>query len=118
MNKLAKYAFVFSALVAPVMSFAQQTNDPVSRAQVRADLIRLEKAGYNQGVHGDASYPAEIQAAEAKVAAEDEQAAQRSGMGGVPATTSDSGSRHRDSTSPRTDECVGPASYCNIYFGG
>ena len=33
-----------SALVAPAVSFAQ-SNGPVTRAQVRAELVQLEKAG-------------------------------------------------------------------------
>ena len=41
-----------------------------TRAQVRADLIRVEQAGYNPGNY-DPYYPEDIQAAEAKVAAQD-----------------------------------------------
>jgi hypothetical protein len=63
-------AFVLaSALAAPVFAFAQSTQ-PLTRAEVRADLVRLEKAGYVPGAD-EANYPADIQAAEQRVAEED-----------------------------------------------
>jgi hypothetical protein len=58
-----------SALAAPAFAFAQSTQ-PLTRAQVRAELVRLEKAGYVPGAD-DVNYPADIQAAEQRVAAED-----------------------------------------------
>jgi Domain of unknown function (DUF4148) len=58
-----------SALAAPAFAFAQNTQ-PLTRAEVKADLVRLEKAGYVPGAD-DVNYPADIQAAEARVAAED-----------------------------------------------
>jgi hypothetical protein len=57
-----------SVLAMPAISSAQ-SNGPVTREQVRAELVQLENAGYRVG-SGHASYPDEIQAAEAKVAAE------------------------------------------------
>jgi hypothetical protein len=54
------------ALAAPVMSFAQTTDEPVTRAQVRADLVQLENAGWRPNSQ-DAYYPSDIQAAEARV---------------------------------------------------
>jgi Domain of unknown function (DUF4148) len=36
-----------SALAVPAVSFAQQSNGPVTRAQVRAELVQLEKAGWS-----------------------------------------------------------------------
>jgi hypothetical protein len=76
-----------SALAAPAVSFAQQSNGPVTRAQVRAELVQLEKAGYHVG-GGHTTYPAEIQAAEAKVAAQNGAA---SGYGGVVSGSSEAG---------------------------
>ena len=75
-----------SALVAPAVSFAQ-SNGPVTRAQVRAELVQLEKAGYHVG-DGHTTYPAEIQAAEATVAAQNGAA---SGYGGVVSGSSEAG---------------------------
>ncbi len=69
MKSLIQAVVVAAALVAPVAVFAQSTH-PVTRAQVRAELIELEKAGYNPGRGEDPNYPADIQAAEAKVAAQ------------------------------------------------
>jgi len=53
-------------LATPAMSFAQTTDQPVTRAQVRADLIQLENAGWRPNSQ-DAFYPNDIQAAEARV---------------------------------------------------
>jgi hypothetical protein len=66
-------AIAASVLAIPVVSFAQQSNAPVTRAQVRAELIQIEQAGYNPATH-DPSYPREIQAAQARVVAAQAQA--------------------------------------------
>ena len=63
MKSLISAVVVAAALVAPVASFAQ-SNQPVTRAQVRAELVQLEKAGYNPvGDHTD--YPSNLLAAQA-----------------------------------------------------
>ena len=90
MKALIPAVVLASALAAPVVSFAQQSNAPVTRAQVRAELVQLEKAGYNPSVSDDATYPADIQAAEARVAAEN---GSTSGVGGAVSGSSDSGAR-------------------------
>jgi hypothetical protein len=75
-----------SVLAAPGVSFAQ-SNAPVTRAQVLNELVQVEKAGYHVG--GDqTTYPAGIQAAEAKVAAQNGAA---SGYGGVVSGSSEAG---------------------------
>ncbi|CAG4888713.1 DUF4148 domain-containing protein [Paraburkholderia saeva] len=68
MKSLIKAVAVASVLVAPAISFAQ-TNQPETRADVRAQLIQLEQAGYNPA-RRDPQYPADIQAAEERVNAE------------------------------------------------
>jgi len=70
MKALLKAVLVSCALAAPALAFAQVTTAPVTRAEVRADLVRVEQAGYRP-VASDPSYPADIQAADAKVAAQD-----------------------------------------------
>ncbi|CAE6806265.1 DUF4148 domain-containing protein [Paraburkholderia domus] len=55
-------AAVIAALVLPVAAFAQSAQ-PVSRAQVQAEMSQLEKVGYNPASRNDATYPVEIQAA-------------------------------------------------------
>ena len=59
---------IASALAAPTFAFAQD-NGPVTRAQVRAELVQLEKAGYNPSTDR-VDYPQNIQAAQARVNAE------------------------------------------------
>jgi mitochondrial fission protein ELM1 len=76
-----------AALAAPVASFAQ-SNAPVTRAQVRAELNQLAKAGYHVGDGDNAHYPDAIQAAEARVAAQD---SATTGYGGSANGTSASG---------------------------
>jgi hypothetical protein len=72
-KSLVSAVVLTSALTVPVASFAQQPNAPVTRAQVRAELVQLEKAGWrpSMAMGNDPDYPAGIQVAEAKVAAED-----------------------------------------------
>ena len=67
MKSLIKAVAIAVVLAAPVASFAQ-SNQPLTRAEVRAQLVQLEKAGYNPAAGRDPSYPEDIQAAEAKVA--------------------------------------------------
>jgi hypothetical protein len=73
MNKAWILAIVLaSALATPVVSFAQQSNQSswaAARAKVNAQLAQLEKAGYDPGTVS-VYYPADIQAAEARVAAQ------------------------------------------------
>ncbi|CAB3776943.1 hypothetical protein LMG28614_00317 [Paraburkholderia ultramafica] len=90
MKTLISAVVVAAALVVPVASFAQ-SNQPVTRAQVRAELVQLEKAGYNPA--GDhATYPANIQAAQARVDAQDGTAqAANSGYGAPIAGSSQAG---------------------------
>ncbi|SAK65726.1 DUF4148 domain-containing protein [Caballeronia ptereochthonis] len=90
MNKFIGIAAVALAFAAPVASFAQ-SNQPVTRAQVREEIVQLEKAGYNPGVINDAKYPADIQAAEARVAAQNGTA--QSAFGGVTEGAAQSGAR-------------------------
>ncbi|MBN3765802.1 DUF4148 domain-containing protein [Burkholderia sp. Ac-20365] len=78
MKTLVQAVAIAAALSAPVAAFAQ-ANQPLTRAQVRAELVQLEKAGYHVGDGDNTTYPAEIQAAEAKVAAQN----RASGVGGV-----------------------------------
>jgi hypothetical protein len=80
----AQAVAVAVALIVPVASFAQ-SNGPVTRAQVRAELVQLEKAGYSPARGSDPHYPDDLLAAEAKVAA------QNNAVGGVADGSSASG---------------------------
>ncbi|SAL16778.1 DUF4148 domain-containing protein [Caballeronia telluris] len=70
MKSLIQAVVVAAALAAPVASFAQ-SNAPLTRAQVRAELVQLEKAGYNPNA-SDANYPANLQAAQSRVIAQND----------------------------------------------
>ncbi|CAD6554169.1 MULTISPECIES: DUF4148 domain-containing protein [Paraburkholderia] len=76
MKSLVQAVVIAAALAAPVAVFAQ-SNQPVTRAQVRADMVQVEKAGFNPARSNPNEYPANVQAAEARVAA------QNSAVGGV-----------------------------------
>lgn len=77
MKSLIHAAVAASLLAIPAMTFAQQSNGPVTRAQVRAELIELEQAGYQPGRANNPFYPADIQAAERIVQQRHEALAQR-----------------------------------------
>jgi hypothetical protein len=84
---------VVAAVAFPIASQAQESTSTVTRAQVRAELVQVEKAGYCPGKN-DLYYPADIQKAEAKVAAANGSSVNNdSGVGGVTSTTFASGAR-------------------------
>jgi hypothetical protein len=85
MKSLVQAVVIAAALAAPVAVFAQSNQQPVTRAQVRADLVQVENAGFNPARSNPNEYPANIQAAEARVAA------QNSAVGGVNSGSSQEG---------------------------
>ncbi|KIG04892.1 Protein of unknown function DUF4148 [Burkholderia sp. MR1] len=87
MKSLIQAVVVAAALAAPVAVFAQ-SSAPLTRAQVRAELVQLEQTGWRPAAGADPHYPEDIQAAEAKVAAQNGAA---SGYGGVVSSSSDAG---------------------------
>jgi Domain of unknown function (DUF4148) len=94
-----------SALSIPLAAFSQADPTP-TRAQVRAELQQIEQAGYDPAKGEDASYPSDIQAAEARISDHGPTA-----YGGVTSGSSTSGSR----------AVVRPASaedMKQLYFGG
>ena len=96
MKSLIKAVAIAAVLAAPVISFAQ-TNEPVTRAQVRNELIQLEKAGYNPATANDNDYPNDIQAAEARVAAQNGNA---TGYGPGASGSAQAGQRGETTVSP------------------
>ena len=82
--KLATIIVAAALAIPAVSSFAQSQS--LTRAQVKADLVQVERAGYNPSMDRT-TYPAAIQAAEAKVAAQNGQTS----YGGVADTSSASG---------------------------
>lgn len=97
MKSLVQAVVVAAALVAPVVSFAQP-GSTITRAQVRAELVKLQQAGYNSARGEDPHYPEAIQAATARVAEQQRalaqaQGADASGYGAQAQGASASGSR-------------------------
>jgi type II secretory pathway pseudopilin PulG len=85
---------VAAAIVFPVAGYAQESGASVTRAQVRAELVQLENVGYRPGRANDPHYPVDIQAAEAKVAAQTGTGSNMSSsVGGVHSGSSESGNR-------------------------
>ncbi|WP_168787906.1 DUF4148 domain-containing protein [Paraburkholderia aromaticivorans] len=89
MKSLIQAVVVAAALAAPVAVFAQ-SNQSLTRAQVRAELVQLEQTGWRPAAGADPHYPDDIQAALAKVA---KVAAHKgaTGFGGVVSGSSDAG---------------------------
>ncbi|WP_244817301.1 DUF4148 domain-containing protein [Caballeronia sp. Lep1P3] len=104
MKALVPALIIASALAAPTFAFAQN-NGPVTRSQVRAELAQLEKAGYNPS-EDRVNYPQNLQAAQARVNAEQGAAATTS-YGPSSAGTMQSGARSAVSMSDRN----------SVYFG-
>lgn len=59
-------AFAAAVVAVPSCAFAQASTAPITRAEVRADLVRVEQAGYRPS-GDDINYPSDIQAAEARI---------------------------------------------------
>src|SRR5271156_5396421 len=66
--KVIQSLLVAAVVALPALSFAQ-SNEPLTRAAVRAQLVELERAGYNPA--GDQTqYPQNIEASEARLSAQ------------------------------------------------
>ncbi|WP_345815016.1 DUF4148 domain-containing protein [Paraburkholderia sp. PREW-6R] len=90
MKTLISAVAVAVALAAPVVSFAQ-SNQPLTRADVRNQLVQLEKNGYNP-VGDHATYPNNLETAQARVDAQNGTAqAANSGYGAPIAGSSQAG---------------------------
>ncbi|WP_118185458.1 DUF4148 domain-containing protein [Paraburkholderia phosphatilytica] len=93
MNSSLRAIAVTVALAIPSLSFAQ-SNQPLTRTEVRAQLVQLEQAGYRPAPGQNPHYPDDIQAAEARVAVQAQTIGNVSGYG-TPSTGSlESGSRN------------------------
>ncbi|MEX3957727.1 DUF4148 domain-containing protein [Trinickia sp. EG282A] len=110
MKQVAICMLTVGALASFSAAFAEPPSAPITRAQVRADLLRIEQAGYNPAANNDPYYPADIQAAEAKVAAEDaarkEQQLAVDSVGGTPRSGAPYAGK-RDSLSPARSTGLG-----------
>ncbi|MFC5431151.1 DUF4148 domain-containing protein [Paraburkholderia denitrificans] len=92
MNTIIKTLALALAIAAPAVSFAQSTNGPLTRAQVEQQLIQMKDAGYKSSKN---QYPADIQAAESRMAAQQATASNpgATSYGGAAIGTSQTGDR-------------------------
>ncbi|HWT35272.1 MAG TPA: DUF4148 domain-containing protein [Paraburkholderia sp.] len=91
MKSLGQVVVVAALLSAPLAAFAQ-SSQPVTRAQVREELVQLHNVGYSP-LDDRNSYPTHIQAAEARVAEQQAASSQQSGYGGAANGVSQTGVR-------------------------
>ncbi|MGF6760819.1 opacity protein-like surface antigen [Paraburkholderia sp. GAS33] len=105
MKSLIQAVAIAAILAAPAAAFAQAADtsqQPMTRAEVKNQLIQLEQAGYNPAEANDPNYPADVQAAEQRIQAQNPQVAQQ----GVADTTgygpSTSGSSASGTMQPAT----------------
>lgn len=115
-HAIRRVALVSMIAMAPALSFAQTAGNaqgPLTRAQVRQELVDLESVGYSPTTAADATYPQQVQEAmqrlaqkradEARVA---QQQAAQSGYGEPGASRSDAGAP----AAARAAVSVGPGS--------
>lgn len=88
MKTLIRCTVAVGLLAIPALSFAQ-SGTGLTRAQVYNELVQLEQAGYRPSAGEAAHYPQDLQAAEARVAAQDaaRAAAAKTADTGVSAST-------------------------------
>ncbi|AOI60425.1 hypothetical protein WL88_09125 [Burkholderia diffusa] len=108
MKSIIYAAIAASVLAAPIASFAQ-SEQGLTRDQVRAELVQLEQNGYKP-LASDAQYPQNIQAAEQRIQPNQPMLAQAdtSGYGAVATGAGQSGRR-------MTREAPNPVN--SVYFG-
>jgi hypothetical protein len=117
MKTIRQMAAVAALVATPLVAFAQsdmQSSDSLSRAQVKQDQLQVERAGYNNSVGDQTSYPREAQAAEARIGTEQVREAERGGYGGVMPGSSASGSPDMPMQPAHTGGATGTKP---VYFG-
>lgn len=102
MKSLIQAAVIATLIAAPALSFAQ-SDAPVSRAQVKAELAQFVQANPHAAFGKDPYYPANAQAAETRIAAQNGNVS--TAYGGTVEGSSASGNR-----------ASGPA-FNAVYFG-
>lgn len=93
MKRTLLVSLLVSVLTVPAVSFAQ-SQQPLTRAQVRAELVELQQAGYRGD--NEATYPAAIQAAEERVVQAHGQSQAASSYGTDVSGSAASGGRSHD----------------------
>ncbi|GAB2916570.1 DUF4148 domain-containing protein [Paraburkholderia jirisanensis] len=67
MKTLIRAIAIASVLATPAVTSSAQGDGTVTRAQVRAELEQLERAGYNPARSAEPNYPDDILAAQARI---------------------------------------------------
>lgn len=98
MKSIAQAVVIAAALAAPLASHAQ-VSQPLTRAEVRANLLDVEQAGYRPSPGLDVNYPNDAQAAERKLAEQRAAGAKETGFGGDAVGTSQAGVRGDEAVS-------------------
>jgi hypothetical protein len=99
MKSIVKAVAAAAVMVAPALGFAQamQSDQGMTRGEVKQDLRRVEAAGYNPAVNDQTTYPQDVQAAESRASRQNGatygNAQVDSDYGGVANGTSASGMR-------------------------
>ncbi|MGU7778836.1 DUF4148 domain-containing protein [Burkholderia sp. PU8-34] len=108
MKSIIYAAIAASVLATPIASFAQ-SDQGLTRDQVKADLVQLEQNGYKPQA-SDSQYPANIQAAEQRIQPSQQllTRADTSGYGAAATGAVQSGGR-------RMTEAPNPVN--SVYFG-
>jgi Domain of unknown function (DUF4148) len=114
MKSLIKAVVLATVLAAPVVSFAQSSQG-VTRAQVRAELIQLEKAGYNPATANDTTYPEDLQAAERRIQAQQQAVAQTPAVKQAPTADTGYGAATSGSSQGGAREPINQPG--SVYFG-
>ncbi len=69
MESLIKAIAICVMIAVPAVSFAQSEQPAKTRAEVRKELIQIEKAGYKPSMARSTQFPENLQAAQARAAA-------------------------------------------------
>ncbi|WP_419688818.1 DUF4148 domain-containing protein [Burkholderia theae] len=69
MESLIKVLAIGVMIAVPAVSFAQSEQPAKTRAEVRKELIQIEKAGYKPSMARSTQFPENLQAAQARAAA-------------------------------------------------
>ncbi|MDR3101518.1 MAG: DUF4148 domain-containing protein [Paraburkholderia sp.] len=102
-RSLVAAATVAAAVAVPTLSFAQ-TDHALTRAEVRAELVQLQQAGYRP-VSDNTQYPANLQAALARIDAGQQGAA--AAYGGTASGRSAAGERAPQAPAPDVTRASG-----------
>ncbi|WP_277183627.1 DUF4148 domain-containing protein [Caballeronia sp. BR00000012568055] len=107
MKSLIKAVAAAAVLVPPALTFAQtmQSDQGMTRGEVKQDLRNVEAAAYNPAVNDQTTYPADVQAAEARASRQNGAMQSNDAYGGMANGTSASGMRgmapmNNDGTKP------------------